>query len=182
MALTKGGFSSGPDKHIIPGRAVGPEGTGDYGSNAGSPVPASDADAQAKAVYGNPPDGTRMHRMTDIAAIAAAASQGGIPGSSHGGEQFCEGQPWKSTSGNDGDDSNGFGPNAVGYPQAKGGPVPGSPGFPGIPYDITSQGREIPTKTQGGGAEKSVGRSVKVSGNAGKNPSAPGSPGFPCLP
>jgi hypothetical protein len=69
VVMTRGGT---PDKNVRPGAAHPPQGNGQY-SQIGNPnVPMSSASDQAANIYGSPPDATRMSRMHNIAAEAAA--------------------------------------------------------------------------------------------------------------
>jgi hypothetical protein len=186
MALTKGTWSAGdnsspPDRHIKSGAAgQGPSFTGNYADNAPLDV-SSNTDTQAADIYGSPGDGTRMPRMTNIADVALTDTPG--TGDYDSDQAFIDGTTAKGFASTGRFDSGGFGVSAPDEPTVA--DVPGSPGFPGLPDDVTAQGVDIPTKTQGAGkGAAGVGRQVNVSNpsGAGSNPAVGGSPGFPGLP
>jgi hypothetical protein len=141
MALTNADMKGQPDKHIVGSKSGGPAVTGNYSdTNASGEVPdasSSPADSSAKAIYGSPPSGTRMPRIAGEAQEALSASPNGISGCDNANEAFIDGSTksgFTSTSGGDGDDSGGFGPNSLNYPSAAS--IGGDPGFPGLsgPY------------------------------------------------
>lgn len=165
MALTKGG--SQPDKHIIPGKAV------QSGSTSFKGFGSSDADAQD--VYGSPSNATRMNRIDNTAKVALDASPNGISGSPNESEGFHDdGASWSSMH-DSADVASGF----AGHGISNAFNTPGAPGFPGIADEAYN---DLPEVTATQGRDVTVPRSVKVSGNAGSNPSVKGAPGFPGLP
>jgi hypothetical protein len=183
MALTTwnaGGSSVPPDKHVHQGEAKAPEGTGNYSGNvSGAEAAASGGDNsdKAKAIYGTPPSGTRMPRIQSEAVEAQQDTPGWgesneqpafIDGSTAGGFKNISGYGFEHDWG------------STGLPSHQAASEPGSPGFPGLPDDVTGQGVDVPTKTQGGGrGADAVGRPVSVQGKAGSNPAQAGGPGFP---
>ena len=188
MALTTWSADSGSvpgDKHIKQSMAKGPEGTGNYSGNVSGAQAQADGGTNsdaAKAIYGTPPSGTRMPRIMSEAVEAQAQTPGW--GDPNIGESFIDGSTvggFKSVN-NPGGFDEGFG--ETGLPSHQAASEPGSPGFPGLPDDVTGQGVDVPTATQGGGrGANAVGRPTGILNNAsGFNPpggQGTGGPGFP---
>jgi hypothetical protein len=84
-----------------------------FGDNRSQPPRASANDAAAQAVYADN-DATRMHRMSDTAAVAAAHTTGPASNAAIGAPFIGEDHQWSRTPG-----------------KQAAGSVPGTPGFPG---------------------------------------------------
>jgi hypothetical protein len=135
MAMTNKSFSSGPDKHIV---RPGAGGGGSSAPSSSTPADGANNDL-AKNVYGTPPAGTRMPRMGSEAAEAAQFTPGW--GDDNAEDSIFDGSTL-GTGRNVGTMQEGFGDGsspAMGQSAS----VPGSPGFPGLPDDITAQGRQV---------------------------------------
>jgi hypothetical protein len=144
MALTKGSFSSGPDKHILR-PSSGP--AGGQGSAASSAAPADGANNQlAQNVYGTPPAGTRMPRMGSQAAEAAQFTPGW--GDDNAEDSIMDGSTLGTASTMDGSIQGSFGDGSS-PAMSNAADVPGTPGFPGLPDETTAQGKSVPAGAPG---------------------------------
>jgi hypothetical protein len=196
MAMTKGGFTSadGPgssSKHVVQGQAKGPEGTGNYTGNVSGSQAQTDGgtnDAKAKAIYGSTsaPAGTRMPRMASEAQEASDATPGW--GDDNAQQAFIDGSnaPGFKTINGPGSEfgSGSFGPGGLPTSHEVPGVDMGSPGFPGLPDDVSGQGVDTPVATQGGRGAAAVGRAPSIiNPPTGFNPpGAQGSSPFPLDP
>jgi len=190
MAMTKGGFTSadGPgssSKNIHPGQAKGPEGTGNYTGNVSGSQAQTDGGTnsdKAQAIYGSTsaPAGTRMPRMASEAQEAADATPGW--GDSNAGPAFIDGSNAPGFTSINGPGSEfhpgpaGFGPPGLPTSHMVPGVDMGSPGFPGLPDDVSGQGVDTPVQTQGGRGAAAVGRAPSIS-NSPKGFNPPGAQG-----
>jgi hypothetical protein len=165
MAVGKGSFTAGDgaprgDKHLVGGKAQGPSATGNYSDAGPMAVVGSDADAEAKGVYGDPPNATRMPRVENIAREALDASPNGLSGDDNVHGAFIDGGSVKAF-------GTGYKSDAVSQVAS----TPGAPGFPGLPDEPASQGKDV-----------TASKAVTAQSSSSNNPATQGSPGFPGLP